>query len=71
MTIVSQFANQLLCPHCSKNNTATTWPRLGDAVPFFYQTKEETIDTPGAYNVRIHCSYCEKDWFVVWDDDPR
>lgn len=69
--VVSQFANKVRCAYCSQTNAATTWPRLGDAIPFYYQTKEETDDKPGAYHVPVHCPNCGKDWFVVWDEDPR
>jgi hypothetical protein len=67
----SQFAGRLRCAYCSQVNAATAWPRFGDAVPFYYQTKEETEDKPGAHHVAVHCPHCGKDWFVVWDEDPR
>lgn len=59
--VTSQFADKIRCPYCSQTGTATTWPRLGDAIPFHYQTKEETEDKPGAYHVSVHCPICEKD----------
>ena len=69
--IFSQFANELRCAYCSKTNTAPTWPTNGDMVSFYCQTKERTDEAPGAYRVLVHCPHCAKDWFVVWDDDPR
>ncbi len=67
----SQYANDLLCPYCDKLNVASEWPRHGDYVAFFGQTKERTEERPGAYRVKIHCVFCSRDWFVVWDQDPR
>ena len=69
--VFSQFADRVRCAYCNKTDTATSWPRNGDAVPFYYQTKERTDEKPGAYRVRMHCPHCGKDWFVVWDEDPR
>jgi hypothetical protein len=66
----SQYANKLRCAYCSHTNAATAWPRLGDTVPFYYQTREETDAKPGAYHVPVHCPDCGKDWFVVRDNDP-
>lgn len=68
--VFSQFANQMRCAYCSKTNTVTVWPRNGDMVPFYFQTRERTDEAPGAYRVLVHCPDCEKDWFVVWDEDP-
>jgi transcription elongation factor Elf1 len=67
---VSQYANDLRCVHCNKQNTALNWPRNGDAVAFYYNTKKEVEERPGAYRVLIHCPHCGNDWFVVWDFDP-
>jgi hypothetical protein len=43
----SQFANNLVCQYCGKENSATRWPTQGDMVPFLYQKE------PGRYQVTI------------------
>jgi hypothetical protein len=69
--VISQFANQLRCAYCSQTNVTTSWPPNGDYVPFYSQTKERTEEVSGAYRVPVHCPQCGKDWFIVWDEDPR
>lgn len=68
---LSQFAHQVRCAYCFQTNNVPTWPPKGDYVPFYCQTKERTEEAPGGYRVGVHCSHCGKDWFVVWDNDPR
>ena len=68
----SEFADNLPCPYCGKNcSAAAQWPKRGDLVPFFDQTAEDTKEQPGAFNIKVYCPHCSKDWFVVWDEDPR
>jgi len=61
---LSWFAGNLMCRHCGEVNQTKEWPLNGDKVPFYYQKE------PGNYNVKVHCPHCNKDWYVVWDDDP-
>ena len=68
--VFSQLANQLHCAYCYQTNAAPQWPRNGDHIPFYSQTKERTDEASGAFRVPVHCPYCGKDWFVVWDVDP-
>ena len=69
--IISHFASQLRCAYCNQINKTEVWPKNGDYIPFYYQTKERTEVEPGRFNIQVHCPFCEKDWFVVWDDDPQ
>lgn len=69
--MISQFANSHTCPYCGKPNSISFWPRNGDYAAFYRQTKENTDSSPGVYRVPVNCPHCNKDWFVVWDEDPR
>ena len=69
--VVSRFQGQIRCAYCHEINIVTDWPRKGDQVAFYCQTKDRTKEAPGRYRVTCHCPYCGEDWFVVWDDDPR
>jgi hypothetical protein len=60
----SAFADQLICKYCGVENHATEWPSEGDAVPFAYEAE------PGNFNLKVHCPHCERDWYVVWDENP-
>ena len=60
----SAFADQLICKYCGVENHSTQWPSEGDSVPFAYEAE------PGNFNVKVHCPDCEKDWYVVWDENP-
>jgi hypothetical protein len=66
----SRFANDLKCAYCGKQNVAPSWPRNGDNVAFYYQTEERTKEKSGIHRVKVHCQFCTKDWYVVWDQDP-
>ena len=61
---ISQFAGDLRCQHCGKSQKADRWPLHGDHVPFYYQ------DEPGNHTLELTCPHCNKEWYVVWDDDP-
>lgn len=61
---ISEFANQLWCPHCGKTHGTKEWPVGGDIVPFCFEKE------PGNYSLRLTCPYCGRDWYVVWDEDP-
>ena len=67
----SHFADQLLCAYCDKPNQATSWPRNGDMVPFYFRTKENFNKDPGFYRIPMHCPHCGKDWYIVWEEDPH
>ena len=67
----SRYANELSCPYCNKLNVAPEWPRHGDMAGFYFQTREDTEKNPGVFKVEVICSFCSKEWFVVWDQDPR
>lgn len=62
--LYSDMAKELRCAYCYKPNNAKEWPLNGDHVPFFYENE------PGEFSVKIHCSECNKDWYVIWDYDP-
>lgn len=62
--VVSQFAANLTCQHCSQRHAADEWPANGDAIPFYFQK------TPGRYSLKVTCPHCGKDWYVVWDQNP-
>lgn len=64
MPLFSQYAGNLTCKHCGKQNSSSKWPKQGDLTPFYFQA------TPSRYQVTIHCPHCSKDWYVVWDSDP-
>ena len=61
---ISEFADKLWCPHCGKPNKTEEWPINGDRVPFYFQKE------PGNHNVKVQCSHCNKEWYIVWDDNP-
>lgn len=69
-TAFSRYANELRCAYCGKINVAPQWPSHGDLVGFYYQTLEESEEVPGAYRIGVHCPYCHRDWYVVWDRNP-
>ena len=60
----SAFADQLICKYCGVENHTTQWPTDGDSVAFAYEAE------PGNFNLKVHCPNCEKDWYVVWDENP-
>jgi hypothetical protein len=60
-----------VCAHCGKLNGAIQGPAQGMYVPFYAQAEEETKARPGAYNIKHRCTFCGKDFYIVWDDDPR
>jgi hypothetical protein len=60
----SVYAGRLQCQRCGKTYQAEEWPLNGDRVPFYFQTE------PGNFQVLARCPHCNKDWYVVWDDDP-
>jgi len=64
MNLFAEYAEDLACAHCGAKNRAEQWPERGDLEPFFNQTE------PGQYSFTVHCPSCNKDWYVVWDDNP-
>lgn len=68
---ISQFANDISCVYCGTSNFTDSWPPYGDMVPFYFQTEEDTKRTPGGYRIPVRCTSCNRDWYVVWDDDPN
>jgi len=64
MNLFAEYAEDLACAHCGAKNRAEQWLERGDLEPFFNQTE------PGQYSFTVHCPSCNKDWYVVWDDNP-
>jgi len=64
MNLFAEYAEDLPCAHCGAKNRAKQWPERGDLEPFYNQKE------PGQYSVTVHCPSCNKDWYVVWDDNP-
>jgi tetratricopeptide (TPR) repeat protein len=54
------------CVHCYYMNTGIPAPPNGPMVAYYHQ-----IDDKGAYAVPVLCDKCGKEFFVVWDVDPR
>lgn len=54
------------CVHCGHLNRAIAAPPNGPMVPYYHQS-----DDKGAYAVPVLCDKCGKEFFVVWDMDPR
>jgi len=54
------------CVHCGHLNKGIAAPPNGPMVPYYHQT-----DDKGAYAVPVLCDRCGKEFFVVWDMDPR
>jgi tetratricopeptide (TPR) repeat protein len=54
------------CVHCGHLNRGIAAPPSGPMVPYYHQS-----DDKGAYAVPVLCDKCGKEFFVVWDTDPR
>ncbi len=54
------------CVHCGHPNKGIAAPPRGPMVPYYQQG-----DDKGAYAVPVLCDKCGKEFFVVWDMDPR
>ncbi len=54
------------CVHCGHPNRGIATPPGGPMVPYYHQS-----DDKGAYAVPVLCDKCGKEFFVVWDMDPR
>jgi len=54
------------CAHCGHQNGGIAAPPNGPMVGYYGQR-----DAIGAYAVSVLCDKCGKDFFVVWDTDPR
>lgn len=54
------------CVHCGHLNKGIAAPPNGPMVPYYHQS-----DDKGAYAVPVLCDKCGKEFFVVWDMDPR
>jgi tetratricopeptide (TPR) repeat protein len=54
------------CVHCGHLNKGIAAPPNGPMVPYYHQT-----DDKGAYAVPLLCDKCGREFFVVWDMDPR
>lgn len=61
---ISQFADSVRCVHCNEVSKTLDWPIRGDYVPFYYQKEK------GNYNLTVTCPQCQKEWYIVWDQDP-
>jgi hypothetical protein len=60
-----------VCAYCGKLNENIQGPRSGMYVSFYAQTAEETKKQPGTYNMKHTCQFCGKEYYIVWDQDPR
>jgi tetratricopeptide (TPR) repeat protein len=54
------------CVHCGHLNRGIAAPAGGPMVPYYHQS-----DDKGAYAIPVLCDKCGKEFFVVWDIDPR
>jgi len=54
------------CAYCGHFNRGIPAPPSGPMVPYYTQK-----DDKGAYAVTVLCEKCGKEFFVVWDTDPR
>lgn len=54
------------CVYCGHTNKGIAAPANGPRVPYYHQK-----DDKGAYAVPVLCDKCGKDFFIVWDEDPR
>jgi formylglycine-generating enzyme required for sulfatase activity len=74
MSSFSKFADELHCRYCHKPNPAQKWPLHGDLVPFYTQDKPATPRGSEAVEYRqveMVCPFCERRWYVVWDQYPE
>lgn len=70
ITAHERLRDSLRCQYCGKRNVASFWPQHGDWVPFYHQTSEKTRQQTGAFHLPILCPFCNKIWYVVWDQSP-
>lgn len=54
------------CVHCGHLNRGIAAPPGAPWVPYYHQT-----DDKGAYAIPVLCDHCGREFFVVWDMDPR
>lgn len=54
------------CVHCGKPNLGIPAPPKAPWVAYYHQDNDR-----GAYAVPVLCDGCGKEFFVVWDQDPR
>lgn len=54
------------CVYCGHTNKGIAAPANGPRVPYYHQENDK-----GAYAVPVLCDKCGKDFFIVWDEDPR
>ena len=52
------------CYYCNKNNIPDKWPEYGSLAAMYFQKEPEN------YYVEMYCPYCNKTWYIVWDDNP-
>lgn len=64
------FRDRLKCAYCDRPQKASYWPPEGDHIAFYWETAEEVQESPGEYHLPILCPFCEKIWYVLWNDDP-
>ena len=55
-----------MCVYCGHLNRGIAAPPNGPMIPYYCQE-----DDKGAYAVPVLCDKCGKEFFVVWDTDPR
>ena len=61
---VSNVAHKLKCRHCGEFQGTDKWPINGDQNTFYYKKE------PGNYSLKINCSHCKDDFYIVWNYDP-
>ena len=54
------------CVHCGHLNTGISGPPKALQTPYYHQS-----DPEGTYSVPVLCEKCGREFFVVWDLDPR
>jgi hypothetical protein len=55
------------CPWCGKTNYSIVFPEKGRIIGW-YAIKEP--ENPQAFRVTIRCMYCDKDFYIEWDENP-
>ncbi len=56
-----------VCAHCDNLNVGIPIPEGGLKIPFYSQKDDQNC----AYSLPVICDHCGKEFFVVWDSDPR
>jgi len=54
------------CAHCGHPNKGIAAPPSGPMIPYYSESTQS-----GTYPIPVLCDKCGKEFFVVWDTDPR